>query len=71
MVKFTSEYFGFNVGNVLEHQGWSLCLWVFKDVEELHDVGTSIESLKNLHFSVLLLNANWLQDLDDALLIVL
>ena len=69
-VEFSSEYFGLNVGDVLENEGGSLCRRVTQDVVHLYDVGPSVECLKDLHLSILLLDANRFENFNDTLLVI-
>lgn len=44
--------------------------WLFDQIGEEHDVGSSVKHLQDLDLSVDLLALHWLEDFDDTLLVV-
>ena len=71
MIKFPSQDFGLNIWNVFKDKSWCFSGGIFENVIEFDYIWTTIEGLEDFDFSVLFLNANWLQYFDDTLLIVL
>ena len=71
VVESARQNFSLNVRNVLKDESWCLRGGISKDIVELDDVGTTVECLQNLDFTVLLFDADGLQNFDDTLLVVL
>ena len=58
------------IGRLLKYQAGRFGDRLSDHVEELNDVGASVKGLQNLDFSVDFLSTNGLQNLHDALLVV-
>ena len=70
VVEFAGQNFRLLAWNVLEHQRRRLAHWVTQDVCESHNIWPTIQCLEDFDFTILFLNANRLQDFDDAFFIV-
>ena len=70
VIKATSQHFCLYVRDVLEDESWGLGRWVAQNVVQLDDVGTTVERLQYFDLTVLLLDADGLQNFNDALFVV-
>lgn len=58
------------VVDVFKYQRWRFALIISHNIQEGNDVWSTREVLKNFDFTLYLLFFHWLEDLDDAFLIV-
>lgn len=70
LVQLVVQLLSLDVRNVFENKTGGLCCWVPQNIVQLYYVGTSVQSLQDFGFPVDLFSAYWLENLNDAGLVV-
>ena len=70
LVQLVVQLLSLDVRYVFENKTGGLCCWVPQNIVQLYYVGTSVQSLQDFGFPVDLFSAYWLENLNDAGLVV-
>lgn len=71
IIEFARKNLGFLVRDVLEDEGRSFADWIAQYVNQSDNIRSAVESLENLDFAVLFLDADWFKNFDHALFVIL